>query len=374
VRVFVGEGTHEPVVGLHAVATGLRGRKAEFLFGVRRTAAGLDGLDDPAWTISAMVPGRGLRRFAETLRYRRVTPHGLTRGLGSGAVSAHVAIVVASQPDRLGKRSLGTTNGPWQAILDKVSSVVVEEDPDLPCVNGAAQVEPSKVSAVHEHHPVPYVAISRAVDDVDRAIADRILHHLPDGATVQVGVGGVMDALAGSGRGPVNLRIRTGALTHTMRDWWEGGRLQAGDIPLGTALVGPPDLARWAAFTGAFRLGRSETLHDPRTLGREPVFFAINAALAADLDGNVYNERIGGRLVSGRGGAPNFAAGARRSVGGTSVFAVRRGLEPAAVEGERPSITASLVDVIVTDSGLVDLRGMSGKDRRRRLERILGWG
>jgi acyl-CoA hydrolase len=110
--------------------------------------------------------------------------------------------------------------------------------------------------------------------------------------------------------------------------------------------------------------------HDITAISCTPRFVAVNTALQVGLDGAVNVERVDGRLVSGPGGQPDFAAGASRSVGGLSVVGLPSASGPRSnivVVPEAVSTPRSDVDVVVTEHGVADLRGCSDAERAVRM-------
>jgi len=164
----------------------------------------------------------------------------------------------------------------------------------------------------------------------------------------------------------------TGALGQTARALHEGGCLAPGAPLLATALVGDADLIAWAARTPQVQLASSRTLHAPRWLARLPRFWSVNVAISVDLAGNANAEWVGSRRVSGRGGAPDFARGARCSPGGGAVVVMRADRGTALVERvSAPSIPAADVGLIVCERGVADLRGKTPAQRAAALMRLL---
>jgi acyl-CoA hydrolase len=147
--------------------------------------------------------------------------------------------------------------------------------------------------------------------------------------------------------------------------------------PVATYLVGTPTLYAWADDRG--RAGRPvvpriEHTHDPARLSADPPLISVNTAVEIDLDGQVNVEGTATSLVGGIGGHPDYAAAAARSARGLSVIALaaqHRGRSTRVERLSRPVTTASHdVDVVVTEHGPADLRGLDRDERRRALDAI----
>lgn len=371
-RILVGEGSAEPVRGLALAAALFASDPCEFVFGVRRSDAGLEALDRPGCRVLAAFPGRGLARYRQPIRHCNFSAWRIDRVLATGRLRPDALVAVARPPAPDGSRSLGTVNGCMQAAIDAAPLVIVEEDPDLPEVGGAARIPAGKPVRVLAHEAPAYRALSRPADAVDRACAQVLARLIPDGATLQLGVGGPIEALAPALVARRGLRIVTGALGATVRALHEQGCLREG-VPMEcTALVGDAALLEWAARTPALLLGPSARLHDARWLARLPCFWSVNVALGVDLAGNVNAEWAGARRISGRGGAPDFARGARRGAGGNAVVVVRADRGATLVERvPNPSIPACDVAFVVCERGVADLRGKSAAQRATLLADLL---
>ena len=143
--------------------------------------------------------------------------------------------------------------------------------------------------------------------------------------------------------------------------------------PVTAYLAGGPRLYRWAH--GRPLLHPIEYTHDLGRLSADPLF-AVNTAIEVDLDGQVNVEGTAASVLGGIGGHPDYAAAAARSVGGLSIVAVptvHHGKPTLVARLSRPvSTPAHDVDVVVTERGLADLRGLSRPERQRALGDL--WG
>lgn len=372
-RILVGEGSAEPVRGLRTAHELFAGDPMEFVFGVRRTDEGLPAIDNPGVRLLAAFPGRGLARFGQPIRSCNFSAFSINHVLKSGRLPADALVVVATPPAADGSRSLGTVNGCMQAAVDAAALVVVEENPSLPLIAGAARIAPGKPERVLEHAPPAYRALSRPADAVDQACAVQIATLVCDGVTLQVGVGGPIEALGAALRKARGLRVVTGAIGATVRDLSLNGCL-APDAPiLGTALVGDDALMDWAVRAPHIELMASSRIHNPRWLRGLHRLLSINVAISVDLAGNVNSEWAGGRRISGRGGAPDFARGARLSEGGGAIVALRADRPGVLVERiDKPSLPAADVAFVVCERGVADLRGKTLSQRAAALTRLLG--
>jgi acyl-CoA hydrolase len=226
-----------------------------------------------------------------------------------------------------------------------------------------------QVIVVGETHQPPGTLAYGTVSAAHLAIATMIDPLITPYSRLQVGPSPVATALLAALKVPV--RIDTGMLPEAVVDLDERGLL-VGE-PISTYLAGGPRLYGWA--DGRPVLHPVEYTHDLGRLSADPLF-AVNTAVEIDLDGQVNVEGTAASALGGIGGHPDYAAAAARSIGGLSIVAV-----PSAHNG-RPTLVTQLsrpvstpahdVELVVTERGAADLRGLSRPERRRELRRL--WG
>jgi hypothetical protein len=213
--------------------------------------------------------------------------------------------------------------------------------------------------------PVPLTF--SAPQGAHRAIAGHVAALIPEGARVQVGPGALGAAVLDGLRSPV--RIDSGMLPDAVVSLDCRGLLLG--EPVAAYLAGGDQLLDWA--DGRPLLHPVEHTHDPGRLSSGLAFIAVNTALEVDAQGQVNVEGLPGAAIGGIGGHPDYAAAATRSPGGLSIVAL-----PTTARG-RPTLVRRLsgpvttpghdVDVLVTEHGTADLRGL---DRGERAQAIRG--
>jgi acyl-CoA hydrolase len=241
--------------------------------------------------------------------------------------------------------------------------VVVEVQPEAPPYDSPAI--PGEVMTVIEA-PVRLTAGSgRAPTAVELSIGAAAAALVPPRATIQYGAGAVCEAVVAGLDVPVQVRsgLVSDAIVDLDRRGLLGGQAQA------AYAWGGDDLAALSAG-GKLRLVPVEVSHDIGRLAGMARFVAVNTAVQVGLDGAVNVEMAGGRRVAGIGGHPDFCAAAVRSPGGLSIIALpstRRGASTIVSTVEVVSTPRTDVDVVVTEHGMADLRGLDEEGRRRRL-------
>lgn len=369
-RVLVGEGSAEPTVGFELVRERFAPSPVEFFFGVRRCNEGLDILEHPDVTAVANFPGRGMAEYAEKLSTCNLSAYNISRVIDTGRLLPDAALVVASPPDAQSKRSLGTANGPLQSVLDAAPFIFVEEDPNLTVLPGAATIAVDKPVEVIPHVHPAFAPLSRPPKDRDYACARHIASLIKDGLPLQIGVGGIIEALADELLPRRELSIYTGAVGESLRKLHINGCLSDDRPIIGSAMVGGEEIMNWAATSKKVHMASSRQIHNPRWLARLNGFHSINICLSVDLAGNINSETVGDKKISGKGGSPDFAKGAYHSPGGHAIVALSA-REGALVESiAKPSISGQCISYIVTENGVADLRGKAGIQRAKAIEKI----
>ena len=262
-----------------------------------------------------------------------------------------------------------------RAVIDLGVPIAVVLDPDLPRAAAGPPLPDEQVFVLGEapggpHSPAPAATPSAEHEAIGRYVAGL----LTDGVRLQWAPGtlgaAVVDGVRAAG---VRVHADSGLLGDGVVTLDEAGLLLSD--PVATYLVGTPGLYAWADARG--RAGhpvvhRIEHTHEPSRLAAEPPLIAVNTAVEVDLDGQVNVEGTRNALVGGIGGHPDYAAAAARSTRGLSVIAVasqHRGRSTRVEHLSRPVTTAAHdVDVVVTEHGPADLRGLDRAERRRALD------
>ena len=294
---------------------------------------------------------------------------------------ADAAIVRVSPPDAAGYCSLGASVSYGQAALDAASHRIAEVDPAVPRTCGDSLVHVSVFdSLVESTTPVPEYQASRP-SAVSTAIARSVLELLPHSPTLQIGIGGVPEALVRLLKDTDLGQLRfAGMATDDMVDLFEAGRLRATDVVPSPAVLSPDmmggtRLLKFSDGNPAIGMYPSTVSHDPVALSQIPRFVSINTAIEIDLLGNVNSEVINGRQISGTGGSLDYVETATRSAGGLRIVAVPSTSADGSISRIVPSLSSvtiprTMVDVIVTEYGSARLEGLSAAERAEALVNI----
>jgi acyl-CoA hydrolase len=289
-------------------------------------------------------------------------------------------VVTCSPPDEHGFVSLGT-NANYAAALRGDVRIFAEVNRRMPRTAGRNQLHLSSllgwVEADYDLVATPPLEIS----DRDRAIAALVAERIPDGACLQVGVGSVPEAVADLLTERRDLGIHTELLSDGVRALIEAGaatgarkevaRFQA----VTTDTVGSAELYAFLDDNRHVVFWPVDETNDPRTIGSIGNFCAINATMQVDLLGQCASESLGTHYVSSTGGQANFMQGAALSEGGhsfivthsTAVDDTISRVVPELTPGAVVSTQKNLVDKVVTEHGVAELRGRTIDQRARAL-------
>jgi acyl-CoA hydrolase len=290
-----------------------------------------------------------------------------------------LVIAAASMPDAHGYFSLGTNAEYVAALIGRVP-FFLEANPQMPRTFGLNQIHVSQVIGWCESAR-PLVEVPPAPpDERDHRIAAAVVEHIPDRATLQVGIGGINDAILSSLTGHRDLGIHTELLSDGIIDLVDRGVITGTDKQLrrhkvvATFALGTQRLYDWMHDNGVVEMLPVDYVNDPRTIAREHDFVSINATTEVDLMGQCASETMAGRYWSSSGGQADFARGAMYSEGGKAFIVLRSTtsqgrsrIRARLTEGSVVTTLKNTVDHVATEWGVAHLRGRSLADRARAL-------
>jgi len=300
----------------------------------------------------------------------------------SGALPLDVALLQFSPPDQHGFCRLGTSIACARAAAYHAHRVIALVNPRVPCTLGNSAIHVSRFAALVEtERPLPTVQPPR-VGEVERRIGEQVAALVPNGATLQIGIGAIPDAVLACLTNHVDLGVHTemmsdgllalaeaGVVNNRLKTTWNGRMVTS--FALGSA-----DLYRFVDGNPFVEFHPSDIVNDTREIRRLERMTAINSALEIDLTGQVAADSIGDRIYSGIGGQMDFVRGARLAPGGKAIIA----LPATAMQGTVSRIVATLqagggvvttrghVEYVATEFGVVNL---AGESLRRRAELLI---
>lgn len=303
-------------------------------------------------------------------------------------LTVNVAMMCVTPMDKHGYFNLSCAAGIAKGILEKADIVILEINEHLPRILGGfdESIHISEVDYVveGEHAPLPQFPIAPPTEE-DVKIADMIVPHIVDGATLQLGIGGMPNVvgarLAESDLKDLGMHTelcgdayyelhRAGKLTNRRKS------LQRGKGVTGI-VFGSKQLYEWADQNPGLVVEPLEYVNAPETIAQIDNMISINNCIAVDLYGQVCAESAGLRHISGTGGQLDYLTGAAMSRGGkaficmTSSFVDKEGIRQSRIvphfNGDIVTDPRSQAYYIVTEFGAVNLAGRSTWERAERL-------
>ena len=304
-----------------------------------------------------------------------------------GPLAVDVALVQVSEPGPDGRFSLGVNGGAALEVVCSAEIVIAEVNPRMPYVAGPAAFERSAFDLLVEvEHELLSLEPKRPPDRPTggELIAEYLAAEVPDGATLEYGIGAIPDAALAGLADHSNLGLHSGLIGDAAIDLIEAGALDGASksvdtgLHVASAFIGTRTAAEWVRDRDDVVIVASNYSHGVPVLARQHRFAAINSAVEIALDGSVNAEQIGTTTVSGPGGQPDFAAGAALAIDGRSIVALTstagRGRFSRLVSRLDPAVPTTvpgyLADLVVTEFGVARLRGADLGQRAERLAAI----
>jgi acyl-CoA hydrolase len=304
----------------------------------------------------------------------------------------NVFIGTCTPPDRFGYLSLSLSVTYERAAIEAADIVILEINENMPRTYGDTIVHVDAVDYFINHTaPIPTLPIL-PISDKDRMIGEYIAEHIEDGSTIQLGIGGIPNAVSAQLLNKRNLSIHTEMFTDGMVDLYEAGALST--IPrsfnekilagrmITTFALGSQKLYDFIDENPGIAFMRGDWTNDPYVIGHNHKQVSINTSIEVDLTGQVCSESIGTVQFSGTGGQSDTAIGAQMSEGGKSFIALYSTADIRQPDGSRKTISKIVpmlqqgaavtlhranVDYVVTEYGCVWLKGATVRERVKRL-------
>ena len=300
----------------------------------------------------------------------------------------NIFVSAATMPDKHGYVSLSLGNTYEKRMLEAADMVILEINPHMPYTFGDVQVPVSDVDYMIEVDYEPPVTPDAPFTEKDEMIGKYIADMVPDGACIQLGIGGIPNAVADALKTKNDLGVHTEMLTTGMMKLAKMGvingkkkQINNGKM-VATFAMGTPELYEFMDYNPAIEIRDGAWVNDPYTIAQNDNMISINTTLEVDLTGQCASESLGSHQFSGTGGQSDTAIGAQMSKNGKSIIALYSTAMVKGEDGERhevskivpqlmPGAAVSLsrndVDRVVTEYGVAELRGTDLIDRVERL-------
>ncbi|HJP88850.1 MAG TPA: acetyl-CoA hydrolase/transferase C-terminal domain-containing protein [Candidatus Limnocylindrales bacterium] len=303
------------------------------------------------------------------------------RLFASGALPLDSVFVNATPPDAHGFCSLGTSVEAMHAAIRAAKTVIVQFNRAVPRTLGDSFIHVDDIDLAVECDVPPYEVRLPHIGEVERRIGGYVADLIPDGATIQMGIGAIPAAVGSALHGKKDLGVHTEMFTDTVVDLVEAG-----------VINGSRKERNRGKIVAAFLMGTQRAyqfVHDNPMIEMRPVDFtndtsvirtfsrmtAINSAVEIDLTGQIVADSIGHRMYSGVGGQMDFVRGASLASEGRAIIALpataqdgaRSRIVPSLQEGAGVVTTRAHARTVVTEHGIAELWGRSLRERAHAL-------
>lgn len=270
-----------------------------------------------------------------------------------------VALIHVSPPDEHGFCSFGIEVGLTKTPADSAKIIIAEVNQQMPRTLGDSFIHVSKIDyLVPVNYPLQEMSMTEGeADETIDKIAQNIAELIPDGATMQMGIGNIPDAVLGYLKDKRDLGVHTELFSDGVIELVEAGvitnarkNIHKGKITAGF-ILGSHRLYKWVDDNPLIELHPTEYVNDPFVIAQNDYQVAINSAIEVDLTGQVCADSIGTKLYSGVGGQLDFIYGASRSKGGIPIIAL-----PSVVKKSDGTLISRISATLRNGAGVVTTR------------------
>ena len=283
-------------------------------------------------------------------------------------------------PDEEGYVSFGVSADLATAATECAKTVIAQLNPHMPFSFGDPVIHVSRLAAAVEVNDPLVEVPTPEPGPTETAIGNAIAEHIPDGATLQIGVGGIPNAVIRALANHKHLGLHTEAMTDGVLPLIRSGVIDNSQKKVypgksvACLALGSKKLYELMDYNRDMIFKDVAWTNDPFIIAQNPKVMAINSCLEIDLTGQICADSIGTRIFSGIGGQHDFVYGASRSEGGLSFLAMTsttsKGIgkiKPVLTPGAGVVTTRFQANYIVTEHGIVNLRGKSLPERAKLL-------
>ncbi|PKM94726.1 MAG: 4-hydroxybutyrate--acetyl-CoA CoA transferase [Firmicutes bacterium HGW-Firmicutes-1] len=292
-----------------------------------------------------------------------------------------VLYATVSKMDKHGYFSFGIANSESRAAIKKAKKIFLEVNENMPRTHGDNFIHISDVDRLCECNTPLQEVKNPDINEIDRIIGESIAQFIPDGATIQLGIGGIPNAIGKALLGKKDLGIHSEMFTEVMVDLILSGAvnnkkktIHPGKV-ITTFAGGTKRMYDFLDDNPGIEFHPVDYVNNPNVISSHDDFISVNSCIEVDLLGQVCSESIGYKNYSGTGGQVDFVRGATKSRGGKSFIAMystaKKGtvskIKPILTEGSVVTTSKNDVDYIATEFGVVRLKGKTAGQRAKAL-------
>jgi len=384
-RVYIHPGAAEPEVLVRAMiarAPALRDVEVIHLMTLGEAGYVRPGME-PHFHHVAMFVGGNVREAVNTGRadYIPVFLGEISALFTGGVLPVDICLIQVSPPDEHGFCSFGVGVDTTKAATSVARTIIAEVNTEMPRTLGDSFIHVRKLHSIVESSRPILELPRKPSSDLHRQIARHVAGLIEDGSTLQMGIGGIPDAVLEALSGHKDLGVHTEMFSDGVVDLIEAGvinnerkSLHRGKVVSGF-MMGSQRLYRFVHNNPIIELHPNEYTNDPFIIAANDRMAAINSALQVDLTGQVCSDSIGSDIYSGFGGQLDFIRGAARSKGGKPIIALPSTAKdghlsrivPVLDPGAGVVTTRADVHYVVTEFGVAQLHGRTLRQRAEAL-------
>ncbi|SDY45781.1 acetyl-CoA hydrolase/transferase family protein [Eubacterium barkeri] len=303
--------------------------------------------------------------------------------LFSTTLPVDVALVMVSPPDENGMCSLGVSVDYTREAVMQAKKVIAQVNPLMPRTGPHSLVSVKEFDYIVEYEEAIIELAPPSIGDIEKSIGEHCASLIEDGATLQLGIGAIPDAVLLFLKDKKDLGIHSEMISDGVVELVEAGvitnarkNFNPGKFVI-TFLMGTRRLYDFVDNNPDIELRPVDYVNDPFVIAQNDNLVSINSCVQVDLMGQVASESIGPKQISGVGGQVDFVRGASASKGGISIMAMPSTVKgkfskivPLLDEGAAVTTSRNDVDYIVTEYGIAPLKGRSLKERASNLIKI----
>jgi len=338
-----------------------------------------------SFNINCFFVGHNIRPYVQSGRahYIPIFLSEIPALFRNGKMRIDVALVTVSTPNDKGFCSLGCSVDISNAAIDTAKYVIAQVNPNMPFVHGNGIIHINKIHAFVEVDEPLYEMHLKPISIIENKIGENIANLVDDGATLQMGIGGIPNAALSYLTNHKDIGVHTEMCSDGIIDLVQKGVItgskkitEPGKIVSGFAF-GTKRIYDFIDNNPIVNMMDVGYVNDTRTIRQNPKVTAINSAIEIDLYGQVCADSIGTKHYSGVGGQMDFIRGATLSKGGKAILALpsrtKKGIPrivPTLNEGASVVTTRAHVQYIATEYGIASLYGKNLKERAKEMIKI----
>ncbi|MFY0598455.1 MAG: acetyl-CoA hydrolase/transferase family protein [Cyclobacteriaceae bacterium] len=301
----------------------------------------------------------------------------------NGVIPIDVALIQVSPPDKHGYCSLGISVDTTKAAVDSAKKVIAQINPKMPRTHGDGLLHISTFeSYIEQEQDLPEIP-PHTISDEEKKIGENIAGIIEDGATLQMGIGAIPDAVLSCLGNHKDLGVHTEMFSDGVLPLIESGvinnkkKTKHKDVLVSGFLMGSKKLYEFVDDNPLIRMLDIQYVNDTSVIRKLPKMTSVNSAIEIDITGQVCADSIGTRMFSGVGGQMDFIRGASLSPGGKPIIALTSTTKrneskiiPFLKEGAGVVTTRAHIHYVATEYGIADLYGKNLRERAKEMIRI----